>query len=88
MTVVQLESTLLFDCNMYVVIGSEKTALIDTGTGFQIGPYLDNMERVLDGRSLDYVFITHRHYDHVGGLSAVIEKFSPSAVYAGISAAS
>ncbi len=83
MSVVQLESTLLFDCNMYVVVGSEKTALIDTGTGFQIGPYLENIERVLDGRPLDYVFITHRHYDHVGGLSAVIDRFSPSAVYAG-----
>ena len=78
-----MDSALLFDCNMYVVLGSEKTALIDTGTGFQIGPYLENMEKVLAGRSLDYVFITHRHYDHVGGLSAIIQRFSPGQVYAG-----
>lgn len=78
-----MDSALLFDCNMYVLLGSDRTALIDTGTGFQIGPYLENIERVLNGRPLDYVFITHRHYDHVGGLSAIISKFSPSAVYAG-----
>ena len=83
MTVIQLESALLFDSNMFVVIGSEKTALIDTGTGFQIEPYLKNLETVLDGRPLDYIFITHRHYDHVGGLSAMIDRFHPAAVYAG-----
>jgi len=68
---------------MYLILGSDRTALVDTGTGFQIGPYIENIERVLDGRPLDYVFITHRHYDHVGGLPAIISKFSPSAVYAG-----
>ena len=83
MTVVQLESALLFDCNMYVILGSERTALVDTGTGFQIGPYLDGIEKALGGRALDYVFITHRHYDHVGGLSSVISKFHPNEVVAG-----
>lgn len=83
MTVVQLHSALLFDCNMYMILGNEKTALIDTGTGFQIEPYLAEIEQVLAGRKLDYVFITHRHYDHVGGLSAIITKFSPEKVYAG-----
>ena len=83
MSVTQLDSALLFDCNMYVVIGTDKTALIDTGTGFEIKPYLVNLEKVLDGRHLDYVFITHRHYDHVGGLSVIIAKFAPTAVYAG-----
>ncbi|MBQ3736509.1 MAG: MBL fold metallo-hydrolase [Candidatus Methanomethylophilaceae archaeon] len=83
MSVVQLDSALLFDSNMYLILGSERTALIDTGTGFQMGPYIANIEKVLAGRPLDYVFITHRHYDHVGGLSAIIDRFSPSAVYAG-----
>ena len=83
MTVTQLDSALLFDSNMYLILGTEKTALVDTGTGFQVGPYIDNIEKVLAGRRLDYVFLTHRHYDHVGGLSAIITKFSPEGVYAG-----
>ena len=82
MTIVQLESALLYDANMYVIIGSEKTALIDTGTGFQVDASIISLKKVLDGRSLDYVFITHRHYDHVGGLGKIIKEFSPI-VYAG-----
>ncbi|MFA6804304.1 MAG: MBL fold metallo-hydrolase [Candidatus Methanomethylophilaceae archaeon] len=82
MTVVQLESALLYDANMYVVIGSEKTALIDTGTGFQADASIASLKKVLDGRPLDYVFITHRHYDHVGGLGRIIKEFSP-VVFAG-----
>ena len=56
-----MDSALLFDSNMYLILGSERTALIDTGTGFQMGPYIANIEKVLAGRPLDYVFITHRH---------------------------
>jgi flavorubredoxin len=33
---------------MYLILGSDRTALVDTGTGFQIGPYIENIERVLD----------------------------------------
>ena len=36
MSIVQIEPALLFDSNMYMVIGSERTALIDTGTGFKV----------------------------------------------------
>lgn len=82
MAVKQLESALLFDSNIYVLIGSDKTALIDTGTGFQVDKTIASLKEVLKGRGLDYIILTHRHYDHVGGLSGLIKEFSPR-VYAG-----
>lgn len=82
MSIQQIEPAILFDSNIYLVSGTDKTALIDTGTGFDIGSTIANIKKKLDGRSLDYVIITHRHYDHVGGLGAIIKEFSPK-VYAG-----
>ena len=82
MSIIQIEPALLFDSNMYIIIGSERTALIDTGTGFQVESTIRNIKDVLCGRKLDMVILTHRHYDHVGGLRGIIKEFSP-ALYAG-----
>lgn len=78
----QLEPALLFDSNMFVIIGSKGTALIDTGTGFQSASTIASVDKRLEGRPLDHLFLTHRHYDHVGGASAIIERFHPR-VHAG-----
>lgn len=80
MAIVQLESALLFDSNMFLIIGDQKRALIDTGTGFQIDATIKSIDKVLDGRKLDYVIITHRHYDHVGGLAGILSKYSCEAI--------
>lgn len=82
MTIELIPQALLFDSNMFLILGDDRTALIDTGTGFQSDTNIRDMELILDGRKLDYVFITHRHFDHVGGLSKIIDRFSPT-VYAG-----
>ena len=82
MSIVQIEPALLFDSNMYVIIGSERTALIDTGTGFKVDSTIESIKEILGGRKLDMVILTHRHYDHVGGLRGIIREFSP-ALYAG-----
>ena len=82
MSIIQIEPALLFDSNMYLIIGSERTVLIDTGTGFAVNSTIDSLKKGLDGRPLDAVILTHRHYDHVGGLRAIIKEFSPK-LYAG-----
>ena len=82
MTIEQVPQALLFDSNMFLVIGERQIALIDTGTGFQSDANLSAIDKILDGRKLDLVFLTHRHYDHVGGLPRIIERYQPL-VYAG-----
>ena len=82
MSIVQIEPALLFDSNMFLIMGSERTALIDTGTGFAVDATIRSLKKELAGRKLDIVILTHRHYDHVGGLKGIIKEFSPQ-LYAG-----
>ena len=82
MSIRQIEPALLFDSNMYLIVGSELTALIDTGTGFMVDATVKSLKELLGGRKLDMIILTHRHYDHVGGLRGIIKEFSPK-LYAG-----
>ena len=82
MSIRQIEPALLFDSNMYLISGAERTALIDTGTGFMVDATIKSLKELLGGRELDIVILTHRHYDHVGGLRGIIKEFSPK-LYAG-----
>ena len=82
MSIRQIEPALLFDSNMYLIVGSDRTALIDTGTGFMVDATIKSLKELLGGRNLDIIILTHRHYDHVGGLRGLIKEFSPK-LYAG-----
>ena len=82
MSIQQIEPALLFDSNMYLITGSDSTALIDTGTGFMVDATIKSLRKLLAGRPLDIIILTHRHYDHVGGLRGLIKEFSPK-LYAG-----
>lgn len=81
MAIEQVEMVHFFDSNIYLVSGS-KTVLIDAGTGFQADETVSHIKRMLNGRKLDMLILTHRHYDHVGGAAAIIKEFSPK-VFAG-----
>ena len=67
-----------------LIVGSAKTALIDCGMAYCGWNTVENIRRVLkykDRNSLDYVFLTHSHYDHMGALSYVIKEFPECIVY-------
>ena len=60
-----------------LIIGSEKTALYDCGMAYCGAHTADNIAEVLkqlkaqgriDSIQLDYILLSHSHYDHIGGL--------------------
>lgn len=73
-----------------LIIGSEKTALLDCGMAYCGELTADNIKRYLEGktnalgaqRTLDYILLSHTHYDHVGGVP-YIKKQWPDAVICG-----
>ncbi|MFQ8602164.1 MAG: MBL fold metallo-hydrolase [Anaerovoracaceae bacterium] len=67
-----------------LIIGSEKTALIDCGMAYCGGDMVLNIKKRLkdEGReSLNCVFLTHSHYDHMGALPYVISAFPDAVIY-------
>lgn len=65
-----------------LICGSEKTALLDCGMAY-CGPQLvENLQEALAGKPLDYVILSHSHYDHIGALPYV-RKAYPKAVTLG-----
>ncbi|MCL2215331.1 MAG: MBL fold metallo-hydrolase, partial [Treponema sp.] len=51
-----------------LLIGDEYTALFDCGMMFCREKTIENVKNALNGRALDYIFLTHTHYDHIGAL--------------------
>ena len=67
---------------VYLILGPEKTALYDCGMPYGGGNLVRNIEKSLGNRPLDFVLLSHSHFDHVGGLPQVKERW-PKAVVCG-----
>ncbi len=63
-----------------LIVGSEKTALIDCGMGYCWEKLLVNMETRLGERSLDYIVLSHTHYDHIGALPYIKNRYKDAVV--------
>ncbi|MCO5065000.1 MAG: MBL fold metallo-hydrolase [Rhizobiaceae bacterium] len=59
----------------FVVLGSEKTMLIDTGLVAEFPNLLKDVETFLDGRPLDYLFPTHCELPHCGAIEHWIDRY-------------
>lgn len=66
----------------YLVRGSKKTILIDTGHPVHWKKVEHDVEQFLAGRPLDYVFLTHGEFPHAGLVAQWLEKY-PEAVAVG-----
>ena len=55
--------------NAYLVLGSERTALIDTVDAAHADELDNKVQAVLAGRQLDYIIVNHMEQDHSGALS-------------------
>ena len=68
-----------------LVNGSEKTALLDCGMAYCGREMTHNLKQTLAScgkDKLDYVLLSHSHYDHIGALPYIREAF-PDAVVCG-----
>lgn len=74
-------------CNLYWVVSDSNLSrdfntLVDVGSSrpANLGYLLQEMDKHPKGigrRAVEQVVLTHGHYDHVGGLPAIIEHFHP-----------
>lgn len=70
------------------LIDDGKTAILyDTGFAFSGEQVAENIKALLGDRPLDFVFLTHSHYDHAAGTPYVKRKFPMVQVVAGTYAA-
>ena len=60
--------------NSYI-IKSDKNALIDTVEQSEAGLFIDNIEKVLQGKNLDYLVINHMEPDHSGSIIDVVNRY-------------
>lgn len=60
----------------FLLLGAEKTALMDSGYSFAAPKMIENIKAVLGDRPLDYVLLTHSHFDHACG-SAMCQAVWP-----------
>ena len=73
-----------FGGDVLLIFGPEKTVLYDAGMCCYAENTIRNVEQKLEGtgRTLDYVLLSHTHYDHVGGLPHVLERWPEAQVFA------
>lgn len=64
------------DAAIYLVCFGEQAALIDAGTGRGHKRLISNIEKCgANASQIEYLFLTHCHYDHTGGAQKVREGF-------------
>ena len=64
------------DAAIYLVRFGQQAALIYSGCGFGHVRLVENISAVLpEDVEITYFFLTHCHYDHVGGASALKEQY-------------
>lgn len=60
--------------NAYVIL-DDKIAVVDTVDARKTEEYLQNLEAVLEGRSPDYLVISHVEPDHASSLKAFVDRY-------------
>ena len=60
--------------NSYVIL-DEKVTVMDTIDQRRTDEWLANLERELDGRTVDYIVVSHLEPDHAASLQVLAEKY-------------
>ncbi len=67
----------------FLIDYGETAILYDSGFGFTGYALADKIKSYLGNRKLNYIFLTHSHYDHVFGSAYVLEYYKDALVVAG-----
>jgi glyoxylase-like metal-dependent hydrolase (beta-lactamase superfamily II) len=70
----------------YLLVSESRGFLVDTGYAFCADTTARNIARALGARRLEYILLTHSHFDHVGGLYAMRRAWPEAEVVASIHA--
>ena len=76
---------------VYLIAGSQKTALYDCGMAYCGPQTVENIKEKLQqlGREhIDLIFLSHSHYDHMGALPFILKAFPDAQVLASAKCAS
>ena len=68
--------------NSYVVLGGEKSAVMDTVDARFGGEWLANVKAALGGKSPDYLVVQHMEPDHSANIAAFMDAFPQAKVVA------
>ena len=60
----------------FLIDDGTTSILYDSGFAFTGYKLAENIKKALGERELDYIFLTHSHYDHAAG-SAYVKKVFP-----------
>jgi len=66
-----------------LLLGSEKTALLDCGMAYCADQLIENIKNILHRkhRTLDVILLSHTHYDHIGALPYVLKEWPNAQVF-------
>lgn len=67
----------------FLIDDGNTAILYDTGFGFSGYNIAYNIKRILGERKLDFIFLTHSHYDHALGSAYISERFPEAKIVAG-----
>ncbi|MBP1764504.1 MAG: beta-lactamase domain protein [Firmicutes bacterium] len=66
--------------NAFLLVGEEKTALIDCGMAYCADKLISNVKQRLKNKTLDYILLSHSHYDHIGAIPYLKKEWPNSKV--------
>ena len=67
----------------FLLDDGKTTIMYDSGFGFTGYAVADKIKNILGERKLDYIFLTHSHYDHAYGAAYALEYWPDAKVVAG-----
>lgn len=67
----------------FLIDDGKTSILYDSGFGFTGFQVAENIKRELKDRELNFIFLTHSHYDHALGSAYVLNRFKNAKVVAG-----